>query len=331
MISIASTCLSLALLAAPDADRPTVLVVQGTPGTPEYGVAFSAWGRRWRETATKADADFIGFGVPQPDANGKTPSGASDRDQLRDWCAARAKTAEPGTLWLVLIGHGSFDGRDAKFNLRGPDVTATELAAWLKPITGPVAVLDCTSSSGPFLAKLSGPNRVVITATKSGAEQNYARLGQFLAEAWTDPHADLDKDGQTSLLEAFILAGKQTADFYKTKARLSTEHALLDDNADGKGTPADWFEGIRLAHKPKDGTTADGLKASQFHLLRTDQDRQVEPAVLRLRHDLELQVAALQDRKKTLDEADYYQKLEVMLVRLAETYARPDRADDHGR
>ena len=325
MTLLSATYLTLALLTAAPAERPTILVVQGTPGAPDYDVAFQSWTRSWRDTATQAEADFVTIGVPQADL-GKPPTASSsptpsDHDQLHDYLAERAKTNPPGTLWLVLIGHGSFDGRAAKFNLRGPDLTAIELADWIKPMASPVAILDCTSSSGAFLTKLAGPNRVVVTATKSGAEQNYARLGQYLASAWTDPHADLDKDGQTSLLEAFLLAAKQTADFYKTKARLSTEHALIDDNGDGKGTPADWFEGTRLTRKPQDGSVADGSKANQFHLIRNAQDRQVAPEVLRTRDELELQLTALQDRKKSLEEADYYRQLESLMVQLAQTYA----------
>ena len=319
------TWLALALtLASPLAgaaeDRPTVLVVAGTAGTPDYGVAFQSWTDGWRDAARRAGADFVAIGEGPPATPGSKPDASpSDRDRLRDLLSDRAKANPGGTLWLVLIGHGSFDGREAKFNLRGPDCTAAELAAWLKPLAGPVAVLDCTSSSGPFLNKLSGGNRVVVTATKSGQEQNYARLGQFLAAAWADPHADLDKDGQTSLLEAFLLASKQTGDFYKSQARLSSEHALIDDNADGKGTPADWFEGTRLARKPKDGV-ADGRRASQLHLIRNERDRQVPPEVLRRRDELETRVAALRDRKPALEESDYYRELEGLLVQLAQTY-----------
>jgi len=324
MIFALLACLALAPLATTDIDRPTVLVVVGTPGTPEYDLTFQSWVARWRDTAARAGADFTAIGDKKPTPGEKTQEPApSDHDRLRDWLADRAKANRSGTLWMVLIGHGSFDGREAKFNLRGPDVTDAELTQWLKPVAGPVAILDCSSSSGPFLNKLSGPNRVVVTATKSGVEQNYTRLGQYLAEAWTNPRADLDKDGQTSLLEAFVIAGKQTADFYKTKARLSTEHALIDDNADGKGTPADWFEGIRLTRKSKEGVAADGLKAHQLHLIRNERDRQTPPEVIRRRNELELQVASLQDRKKTFEEADYYRQLEILMVDLAHTYDEP--------
>ena len=321
MSLLIATCLTLVTCdgAAPESTRATVLVVVGTPGTPDYERAFAAWSERWQAAANQAAADCVVIGGLKAGSTDPAEKPISDHDQLRDQLAKQAKTAAAGPLWLILIGHGSFDGREAKFNLRGPDVTDTELADWLKPITRPVALLDCSSSSGPFLKKLSAPNRVVITATKSGAEQNYARLGQYLAEAWTDPHADLDKDGQTSLLEAFLIAAKQTNEFYKSKARLSTEHALIDDNADGRGTPADWFEGVRLIRKPQDGA-ADGRKANQFLLIRNPQDRQTSPETLQRRNELELQVAELQDRKSILEPDDYYRQLETLMIDLAHTY-----------
>ena len=88
----------------------------------------------------------------------------------------------------------------------GADLSDVELAEWLAPVKRPVVVINCASASGPFLNRLSGNDRVVVTATKSGHETNFARFGQYLAEAIADPHADLDKDGQVSLLEAFLTA-----------------------------------------------------------------------------------------------------------------------------
>ena len=137
----------------------------------------------------------------------------------------------------MLIGHGTFDGKTTKFNLRGPDVTAADLARWLKPFSRPLVVVDTTSCSAPLINTLSGSNRVVVTATRSGYEENFTHFGHFLAEALSDPEADLDKDHQVSLLEAFLTAARQTAEFYKTEGRIATEHALLDDNGDGLGTP----------------------------------------------------------------------------------------------
>ena len=117
------------------------------------------------------------------------------------------------------------------------------------------------------------PNRIVVTATKSGNEMNFARFGQYLAEAIADPRADLDKDGQVSLLEAFLTASGRVEEYYRTHAQLATEHALLDDNGDRLGTPADWFRGVRATKRAKDGAQLDGLRAHQLHLIPSDREQ----------------------------------------------------------
>ena len=306
-----SMILALATLGADPIDRPCVLVVVGTPGTPEYEAQFGQWANQWKAAAEKAKAELIRIGLDDP-------SGATDRDRLKAALADKATGAEP--LWVVLIGHGSFDGKESKFNLRGPDVTDAEFSSWLAPIKRPVAVLDCASASAPFLNRLSAENRVVITATKSGSEQNFARFGQYLAEAIADPRADLDKDGQVSLLEAFLIAGNRTAEFYKTKSRLATEHALLDDNGDRLGTPADWFKGVRAIRRAKDGASPDGLRAHQLQLIPSDRERAIPPEVRQKRNQLELAIAALRDRKDKLAEDDYFARLEPLMLDLARLY-----------
>ena len=199
-------------------------------------------------------------------------------------------------------------------------MTDSSSPTWLAPIKRPVAVIDCASASAPFLNKLSGPGRVVITATRSGSEQNFARFGEALAEAIADPRADLDKDGQVSLLEAYLTAGARTAEWYKTRSRLATEHALLDDNGDHLGTPADWFKGIRAIRRAKDGATPDGLRAHQLPLIPSDRERAIPPEVRQRRNALEIALAALRDRKAQLPEADYYAQLEPLMVELARLY-----------
>ena len=295
-------------------------IVVGAPGTPEYEAQFRQLGRpvagRRRE----------GLGRIDPDR----PVRGSRRHRSRatcsrSWPRRRRPAAEP--LWIVLIGHGTYDGREAKFNLRGPDVTDLELSEWLAPIKRPVAVLNCASASGPFINRLSGENRVVVTATKSGHEQNFARFGQYLAEAIADPRADLDKDGQVSLLEAFLTAGSRVDEYYRTHSQLATEHALLDDNGDRLGTPADWFRGVRATQRAKDGAPLDGIRAHQLHLIPSDRERGI-PAETRQRRDqLELSIAALRDQKDKLAEDEYYGRLEKLMVELARLYR--GRQDGH--
>ena len=299
----------------PASDRTTVIVVVGIAGAEEYGAIFSDEALRWEKISAQAGAKFLAIG-----RNAEGPT--ADHDLLRQALEAEPK-AGFGKLWLVLIGHGTFDGKEAKFNLRGPDVSATELALWLKPFHRPLAFVDTSSSSAPFMGKLSGPDRVIITATRSGEEQNYARFGQYFIEALVDPQSDLDKDGQVSLLEAFLSTSARVAEFYKTEGRLATEHPLIDDNGDGLGTPPDWFKGVRAVKTARDGASVDGPLAQQFVLLPSAEEQKLPEAVRAQRDRLELAVARLRDQKATLADADYYARLETLLLQLAKLYPQP--------
>lgn len=303
----------------PSPGSQTVIVVVGAAGAPEYAPQFDRWAGLWKQACAKGDAEFIGIGL---DPNGGTP----DRARLQEILAKQPqRTAAP--LWLVLIGHGTFDGQTARFNLRGPDVSASDLAEWLKPFERPVAVIDTTSSSAPFMKELSAPGRIVITATKSGFEHNYARFGQYLAEAIAEPQADLDKDGQTSLLEAYLTASHAVGAFYTAAGRLATEHALLDDNGDALGTPAEWFRGIRPVQRARDDASLDGYRAHQFHLVQSATEAAMPPELRARRDQLELQIMELRDARSRYSEAEYFSNLEPLVREIAHIYegiARPE-------
>jgi len=312
--------------------RQTVIVIVGAGGEQEYATDFAKWARLWEQACAKSNAEFVVVGLDQMGGNPQATAGeapkpgdveTSDRTHIQELLSLQSRmdaTPAASALWLVLIGHGTFDGRTAKFNLRGPDLSAAELAEWLKPIRRPVAVIDTASSSAPFLKEMSSPGRIVISATKSGFEQNYARFGQYLAEAAIDPKADLDKDGQTSLLEAFLTASHATSEFYAAAGRLATEHALLDDNGDTLGTPAEWFRGIRPVQKARDDASLDGYRAHQLHLLCSATEAAMPPELRARRDQLELQVMALRDARATLPEDEYFFKLEPLLQEIARIY-----------
>jgi hypothetical protein len=69
---------------------------------------------------------------------------------------------------------------------------------------------------------LRKPERIVITATKSGTEKNATIFAKFWAEALSDPAADTDKNETISALEAFKYAEQKTAGYYETNKRLAT-------------------------------------------------------------------------------------------------------------
>jgi len=296
--------------AAGAGDQATVVVIAGAPGEQEFAPDIKLQVEAWTKVSAQAQARLVSIGT------GETPGGPSDRERIGQTLAAEEKDGR-GELWIVLIGHGTFDGKEAKLNLRGPDISSAEFQELLKPFKRPLAIVDTTSSSAPFMARLAGSGRVVVTATRSGYQHNYARFGKFLAEALSDPKSDLDKDGQISLLESFLSASHRTTEFYKTEGRLATEHALLDDNGDGLGTPADWFRGVQATKQPKDGAAADGTRAHQFHLVRSAAEQRIPPEIRTKRDRLEQQLAELRLAKAKLREDAYYRELEKILLELA--------------
>ena len=298
---------------------PTVIVVTGAAGEEEFGKQFTAWSDAWRKAGNLGGARVISIGATNATSAASAAGGLTDRDRLQQSLAAEAKQTD-GDLWLVLLGHGTFDGKEAKFNLVGPDLAVSDLADWLKPVRRSLAIVDTSSASGAFIKKLSAPSRVIVTATRSGSEENYARFGDYLAAAIVDPTADLDRDGQISLLEAFIAASHKVAEFYRSEGRLATEHALLDDNGDGLGTPPDWFRGTRAVKRATEGGTPDGLLAAQFCLVPSDFEKRLTPAQRQRRGELETTLARLRDLKSKLTDAEYYQQLEPQLLELARLY-----------
>ncbi|MEX0936241.1 MAG: hypothetical protein WDZ59_00160 [Pirellulales bacterium] len=300
---------------------PTIAIVVGAPGTEEYRSLFEQWATRLEDAATRAGAQW--HRVDGGDAVQEDSGETDDRTRLQRFLEAQVGESDY-PLWLVFIGHGTFDGQTAKFNLAGPDVSAAELSQWLAGCKRPLAIINCASSSGPFVNRLSAPDRVIVTATRSGFEQNYARFGEYFSAAIADPAADLDKDDQTSLLEAFVAASARVEEFYSQASRLATEHALLDDNGDGLGTPASFFRGVRAVEKPSGGAATDGTRAHQLHLIPSRQERRMPVVVRDYRDRLEQQIAALRDDRPQWDETEYYARLEDLAVSLARVYQWQD-------
>lgn len=294
---------------------PRVMVVVGAAGSAEFGDQFQIWAARWQAAAERGGADCQVIGLSAQ------PAGTSDRQTLLDslgrLAAASAESPGKAPLWLVLLGHGTFDGKTARFNLRGPDLSAAELAAAMQPLLGPVAVINCASASGPFVNSLSSPGRVVITATRSGSESNFARFGDGFSAALLDLAADLDKDEQVSLLEAFLAAAAKVREFYADAGRLATEHPLLDDNGDRLGTPADWFEGVVAVKSAKSGARPDGPFASQWTLVRSAVEQELPTEIRERRDQLEQKLARLRQQKSKLAEDDYLDLIEPVLLELS--------------
>lgn len=216
-----------------------LLVITGVAGDDEHAKAFHAW------AATIVDAARQKNGVPaaniiyladKPDIDPARITGRSTKDNVERTISALAARSGPGDQVLVLlIGHGSFDGRTALFNLPGPDLTAADWATLLGAFkTGPVAFVNTSSASGAFLPTVAAPGRAVVTATKTGGERNDTRFAEFFVQAYADDTADTDRDGRVSVLEAYTYAKTKVTASYAQAGVILTEHAALDDGSDGK-------------------------------------------------------------------------------------------------
>ena len=288
-----------------------LLLVVGANGKLEFGEMFNEWAAKWRAAAIAADFDLVMI-------DQRRTAEPSSYDELKK--QIEAAESLKNDLWIVMIGHGTFDGAEAKFNLAGQDVSATDLNSWLATRKSTTIVVNCASASGPFCDILKGPNRVVLASTRNGYESNFSRFGQFLADAISETGVDLDKDDQTSLLEAAIVANGKTAEFYREDSRLATEHSIIEDNGDGKGTPLDWFTGVRVTRSAKDGSQTDGLLANQVFLTWNDAVNSLSQQQMRGRDQLERQVEQLRTQKSKLTEDQYYAELESLMLRLSTIY-----------
>lgn len=287
------------------------VTVAGLGGTPEYETEFGKWN-------TDLDGLLRGNG---PGAIVQTLSGpAATRQNLKNLLERLSAGMHPDdTFALLMIGHGTFDGADYKFNLPGPDVTAAELAAMLNrlPATEQL-VVNMTSASGASLPALARKNRIVITATKSGNEKNVTVFARYWIDAMRDPAADTDKNGTISALEAFQYAEAKTAAYFQMEKLLATEHPMLSDTGKTPGVPH------------PDPANGQGALAAVFPVLRpaSETPQPADPAkraLLQRKQQLEAKIDRLKYQKAALPEEEYKRQLTTLLLDLARTQAEIDK------
>lgn len=302
---LASICLLiLSPLASADGDREMVIVVS-EPGNAGYEAEFRRQADAWESIARKGGMEVRTLGVAE------MPEGG-DRPLLEETLRELPKTG--GELWLVWIGHGSFDGRTANFNLRGRDIDVEAVGALLESFERPLVLLHLFSASAPFLSGLSAENRIIVGANRSSGEKNYTRFGEKFADSLSAADADLDLDGSLSLLEAVLHASAATRAFYDDAQRVVQEHAVIDDNGDGRGTPAGSFKGLRA-----EGDAPDGAAAREvfFHQQAADplpEEKRGQRAAL------EAEIDALRAAKASIPEQEYYDRLEALMLKMAGLY-----------
>ena len=220
-------------------------------------------------------------------------------------------------LFVFLMGHASFDGSEYKFNLVGPDLTGSEISRYLDELGSKQVVLVAgTPASGVLTRTLSAKGRVILTATKSEFENNQVVFPGFFVEAFEGQAADSDKNRRVSVSEAYLYARQKVEAWYKEKGQLATEHALLEDNADGKGSavPSPENGDGLLAQK-----IAFGSATPQATLAAAVASKPGNSALLARKKQLEDDIADLKYKKDSLPAAEYESTLERLLLELAKT------------
>lgn len=315
-LAAAAMILALPMLASAGlsaAEERYALLVSGATG----GEPYTAQHAKWRAALASVLREKLGVDpghvtVLAGDADGAdAPAPArATREELRRALSAYQVLTADDLLLVVLIGHGTADADagDAKFNLVGPDLSAAEWRDLLRPVRARIVFVNTTSASFPFLERLSGPRRVVITATDSLAQRFVTVFPEHFIQALVDPAADIDKNGRVSIWEAFSAASLSVRQYYEQRGQLSTERALLDDNGDGVGREA--------------GTPGgDGALASRLYLdAHTGPETTTDPVLVELlqrRAALEAQVEELRTRKPLMLAADYAAEFERLMIELA--------------
>ena len=291
--------------AATAAQRYAV-IINGASG----GEKYAAQQKTWRSDLTVAlknklvfpPANIVVFAEDAPDS--VVPTAENVRKLFTE---LRRRVTRDDLLMIVLIGHGTYDGVDAKFNLVGPDLTAAEWNSMLDGVPGQMILVNTTESSFPFLEALSRRGRVVITATDTPAQRFATVFPEYFAQAIGDLASDLDKNGRISIWEAFRAASSGVRTYYEQRGQLSTERPVLDDNGDGKG---------REAGDPgPDGTVALGLFLdAEPGSLTPDAEL---ASLYRRRAALEEQIEALKNLRSLISQADYDAQLEQLLIQLS--------------
>ena len=303
--SLRLTLLLFLCARAAAAQQTHIIVVTGVAGDEEHAAKFRKWASTFIEAAKNKES------VPDANITLLADKQAARENVSKTFADVAARAKPNDTVFVLLIGHGSFDGRAAAFNLPGPDLTVEEWTKLLNKFPSQrVVFVNTASSSGAFLPTIAGPGRVIVTATKTGGERNDTDFPEFFVQAFDDAAADRDRNGHVSVLEAFDYAKSKVAQAFQQKGLLLTEHATLDEG--GPDT--------RLAATSFLGTGRSDAA------LAVDMNDPAVAALVQERDAIEQQIAALRLKKASMDQAAYDADMEKLLTSLAlKTKALRDR------
>jgi hypothetical protein len=282
------------------------LIIAGIGGEEEYVGKFAKWSGELKSTLL----DKLGFAQENLIFLSESSEPKATAAEVRKAFTTLRSNCKPDhTVFIFMIGHGSFDGKEAKFNLMGPDINANEYATMIKALPArQVVIINTSSASGEFIKPLSAPGRVTVTATRSGQETNATHFTEHFVKALSSKDADADQNNRISVLEAFNYTTLQLEKFYKEQNRLVTEHAMLDDNGDGKGS-----------EKPgeADGSLSKNMYFDSLFYQLAGGDVELQKTYAE-KMRLEKEVEILKAKKASMKEDEYENELEKLLLQLAE-------------
>jgi hypothetical protein len=310
---------------AQDSGEAHLLVISGLSGEDRFARDYLAWGSALTEAATKRygiNGSNVVWLAEDADAHAAIRDRSTRANVEREIRSLAARAGAADRVLILILGHGSYQAGESRVNLPGPDINAKELAGLLAPLaTQRVAIVNATSASGGFIQDLAAPNRIVITATKSGMEANETIFGRHFAAALTGDAADTDKDGRVSLLEAFEYTRLEVEREYERSNKLRTEHAVLDAVGDGRGAS-------EVAAASPHAQAAKSFYLGASAVAAADASPELR-ALYQEKARIEAALDALRARRTELPVTAYEAELEKLLVALA-TNAQSIRALEGG-
>ena len=305
LISLVACLCSLPVTAL--AETRWAVIVSGASGGEKYAEQM----KTWRADLQSALVDRYGFKAENVrvlvDETVKTGEPANAANVRKLFGEIKAKGAKDDFVLVVLLGHGTYDGDVAKFNLVGPDLTEKDWTDLLSGISGRLALVNTTEASFPFLASLTAKGRIVITATDSAAQKYATVFPEYFIKSMKEASSDLDKNGRTSIFEVFAAASAAVKQHYEQRGQLATERALIDDNGDGKGREA----------------SAEGPDGGFARIAYLDAENPAETAnpelatLVRRRRTLEAEAEELKLKKGEMPEAQWNAQFEKLMLDLA--------------
>lgn len=237
-------------VASSTAGNRFALILCGHPGDSDHVEPFRATVEKIRAGLAdhyqySADNIHVLSGGDEPDDEDSTTPEDASRPATKENIVAevallKEKLTDTDSLLVVAIGHTFFDNNQAWFNLHGPDIQQKEFAELFRDVKAKEQVFLITiPCSGYYIRELSAPGRIVITATETDLEVNETLCPHVLGDMFSQAPVskwDLDADKQLSVFEFYIALCRGVADRYTDETLIATEHGLLDDNGDGRGS-----------------------------------------------------------------------------------------------